>query len=72
MTPEKKSCIFCGSSESVNPIGGDKGICCICAEKFTDMLINTKRGKKESGNIAFGIRIVSEEAIEKHNSEKHK
>jgi len=52
---ETPACIFCGRSDSVKPVGGNKGICNACAESLTGTLINTKRGKAESGHIIFGI-----------------
>ena len=65
---ETPACIFCGRSDSVKPVGGNKGICGTCTESLAGTLINTKRGKDESGHIIFGIG----DAIREHESKEHK
>jgi hypothetical protein len=49
-------------------VGGNKGICKECAESLAGALINTKRGKAESGHIIFGIG----DEIRAHEKEEHK
>jgi hypothetical protein len=49
-------------------VGGDKGICKECAENLTGALINTKRGKAESGHIIYGIG----DEIREHEKKEHK
>jgi hypothetical protein len=65
---ETLACIFCGRSDYVKPVGGNKGICKECAESLTGALINTKRGKAESGHIIFGIG----DEIREHEKKEHK
>ena len=65
---EKESCVFCGSSDLVKSIGGNKGICSTCAEKLTDVLISTRRGRKEFGS-SIGPEIARQ--IEDHKSKDH-
>ena len=67
--PEKISCVFCDRLDLfVTPIGENKGVCNMCAEKLMDMLIHTKKGDDEVRNITFGIATQ----IGEHKSKDHK
>ena len=68
LVSEMPACIFCGRSDYVTLVGGDKGICKECAENLTGALINTKRGKAESGHIIYGIG----DEIREHEKKEHK